>query len=161
MSREQPRARDDRGSVLVEFSLVFVVFVFVAYALVGFGMAINLKQNLTHAVNEGARAAIGAGGGCDVNDADPAAQTSCRDAKRAAAVSHATEDLAGQSGNVKQEATSKISAVIAPCTGSTATCITVSIPYDYKSVPIIPSAPGLGVVMPDTLRAMSVVQLSS
>jgi Flp pilus assembly protein TadG len=51
--------------VLVEFSLVFVLFAFICYALVAFGLAMNLKSNLTHAAGEGARAAVGAGQNAD------------------------------------------------------------------------------------------------
>src|SRR2546428_13229795 len=61
----RPRCRD-RGAVLIEFSLVFILFAFICYALVVFGLALNLKSNLTHAASEGARAAVGAGGGCDI-----------------------------------------------------------------------------------------------
>src|SRR2546425_54564 len=92
------RRRRDRGAVLVEFSLVFILFAFICYALVAFGLALNLKSNLTHAASEGARAAVGAGGGCDIGD--PACQTAKEDAAR----DRAMEALSGQSQDVQKYA---------------------------------------------------------
>ena len=48
----------ERGSVLVEFSLVFALFVLVIYALISFGVILAAKNSLTHAAAEGARAAV-------------------------------------------------------------------------------------------------------
>src|SRR2546423_13790868 len=80
-SLSRPRRERDRGAVLVEFALVFILFAFICYALVVFGLALNLKSNLTHAASEGARAAVGAGGGCDPL-ADGGCQTMKEDAVR-------------------------------------------------------------------------------
>src|SRR5438309_11185604 len=88
----------DRGAVLVEFSLVFILFAFICYALVVFGLVLNLKSNLTHAASEGARAAIGAGGGCDITLAD------CQTQKEQAASDRVEEALAGQTATVRQNA---------------------------------------------------------
>src|SRR5438132_6257497 len=95
------RLRDrDRGAVLVEFSLVFILFAFICYALVAFGLALNLKSNLTHAASEGARAAVGAGGGCDpVADGGP-----CQQAKEDAARDRAVAALSGQTQEVQDNA---------------------------------------------------------
>jgi hypothetical protein len=35
----------------------------------------------------------------------------------------------------------------------------VTIAYPYKDKPIVPSAPGLGVVMPDTMTSNAVVKI--
>src|SRR2546423_15286860 len=88
-SLSRPRRERDRGAVLVEFSLVFILFAFICYALVVFGLALNLKSNLTHAASEGARAAVGAGGGCDISDGG------CQTTKEQAAEDRAKEALAG------------------------------------------------------------------
>ena len=45
---------------MVEFALVIGLFVLVLYGLIAYGLALDLKQNMTHAATEGARAAIGA-----------------------------------------------------------------------------------------------------
>jgi Flp pilus assembly protein TadG len=155
------RCRDERAAVLVEFSLVFVLFAFICYALVAFGLAMNLKSNLTHAAAEGARTAVGAGL-CKVNDANPAVAAACIATKEAAAKSKTIDAVKAQGSTIEQEVTNKVTAIVALCDGSaTAYCMTVTIPYDYGAHPIVPSAPGLGVVMPDTLNADAVVQLTN
>jgi hypothetical protein len=146
----------DRGAVLVEFSLVFILFAFICYALVAFGLALNLKSNLTHAASEGARAAVGAGGGCDIGDA------ACQTAKEDAARQRATDALSGQSHDVQQHA--QIDPQLEDCDpvndAGGAQCMRVTVDYDVKHHPIVPLAPGLGIVMPDTLHTVSVVQVS-
>jgi hypothetical protein len=142
--------------VLVEFSLVFVIFAMICYGIVAFGMAVNLKQNLTHAVAEGARAAVGAGGECD-----PTPGSACETAKLDAARARVTDQLGGQSTKIKDAALAGLTTAIAPCSGSTAKCITVRIAYDYGTNPIVPSAPGLAIVLPNTLTATSVVQVTN
>lgn len=149
---------------------MFVLFAFICYALVAFGLAMNLKSNLTHAAAEGARTAVGAGL-CDVNDADAVAAAACRDTKITAAKNEVLESLGGQSGAVKETVEALLepanpsnpNVTIAQCPNlaATAQCITVAIPYPYDEQPIVPSAPGLGIVMPKTLKATAVVQLTN
>ena len=38
-------------------------------------------------------------------------------------------------------------------------CMFVTITYPYKDKPIVPNAPGLGVVMPDTMTSHAVVKI--
>jgi hypothetical protein len=152
--------------VLVEFSLVFVLFAFICYALVAFGLAMNLKSNLTHAASEGARTAVGAApaGGDATCVPDPG--TPCRDAKELATRTRITEAVGGQSDEVKAEVarllTDPANAHIDYCAGTSGPyCMFVSLPFDYGHHPIVPSSPGLGIVLPDTLRAAATVQLTN
>lgn len=169
----------DRGAVLIEFSIVFALFAFIVYALVAFGMAMNLKANLTHAVEEGARAAIGAGGACDLTT------SACVTQKRQAAIDRTKGAVGGQSQTVRDEVRRAIENTaanrvqVAPCAsppnpgvapadpnagvaaGAGPYCMFVDLPYDYSAHPIVPSAPGLGIVMPNTLHSAGVVQLTN
>lgn len=135
---------------------MFVIFAMICYGIVAFGMAVNLKQNLTHAVAEGARAAVGAGGDCD-----PTPGSACETAKLDAATARVTDQLGGQSEGVRNAALDKLVTSIGTCSGSTAKCITVQIDYPYDTHPIVPSAPGLAIVLPNTLTAKSVVQVTN
>ena len=47
--------KDDRGVVLVEFALVFTLFLFLVFGLIDFGLAINTKTQLASGGREGAR----------------------------------------------------------------------------------------------------------
>lgn len=141
--------RDERGSVLVEFSFVFALFVLVIYALITFGLILATKNSITHAAAEGARAAISV-------PALPAATLAARQQAKAA-------DTVAQSlswfGSKYQPGDTV--ATVGPCPSAPASsCITVKITYPYQSRPIVPPAPGLGLVTPNTLTSTAVVELS-
>lgn len=160
-ARRTSRRTRDSGAVLVEFSLVFVLFAFICYALVAFGLAMNLKSNLTHAAAEGARSAVGAGAA----ECVPTDGSACETAKVAAARSRVADAVGGQSSQVRDEVAAVMTAGIGNCDDvnldAAPYCIFVSIPYRYDQKPIVPSAPGLGVFLPNTLRAEAVVQLTN
>jgi Flp pilus assembly protein TadG len=128
--------RDESGTALVEFALVVGLFVFILYGLIAFGMILATKQRITNAAAEGARAAVG--------------QTTS-----AAAISAATARVAAAglpSGAFTPSYTT------AAC--GTNQCITVTITYDLSGHPVVPAAPGLGLVTPSTITSTAVVQYS-
>lgn len=137
--------RAERGSVLVEFSLVFALFVLVIYALISFGVILAAKNSLTHAAAEGARAAVA------VVD-DPMTADDERVLRAREKVDQALEWFGS-----KYEP-GDTTASIAPC--GTAECITVRIVHPYSTRPIVPPAPGLGLVIPSNLTSTAVVELT-
>jgi Flp pilus assembly protein TadG len=141
------RAKGEEGVALIEFSLVFALFVFILYALIAFGTALALKQSVTHAAAEGARAAVG------VID-DPSTTQDEREEKAKQEV-QASLDWIGDKYSADD-----VTASVDPCSvGSSESCIFVKIDYPYKDKPIVPSAPGLGVVMPDVMKSEAVVKI--
>ena len=152
------RGRGEDGAALVEFALVFALFVLVLYGLIAFGMMLALKQSITHAAADGARAAVGA-------YPDPAI---AGDTLQAAEVRAATAKVTGALGWLGSKYDpSFTTATVAPCSGTgTAQCITVKISYPYSSPvlgkggPLVAPAPGLGLVMPDAIGTTAVVQVS-
>jgi len=136
---------------MVEFALVIGLFVLVLYGLIAYGLALDLKQNMTHAATEGARAAIGA--------VPTGVETQDDAAKR---VALDTVDHAMASFSQWEKTTAYRDASIDQCGQSpptTAKCITVTLTYPYGTKPIVPNAPGLGVVIPDTMTSKAVVEL--
>lgn len=121
---------------MVEFALVVGLFVFILYGLISFGMILSTKQRITNAAAEGARAAVG--------------QTS-----DAAAVAAATSRVlaAGLPAGAYTPSYST-------ATCGTNKCITVTITYDLAGHPVVPPAPGLGLVTPNTISSTAVVQFS-
>lgn len=150
--RLQRTARDERGSVLVEFSFVFALFMLVIYALITFGMILATKNSLTHAAAEGARSAIGTAD----DPATPAVDERVQRAKAQVADSLKWFGSRYQAGDTN--------ASVARCDPSNpldlSDCITVTVTYPYASRPIVPPAPGLGLVTPDSFTSTAVVQLS-
>lgn len=146
MAGRRPR-REQRGSVLVEFSLVFALFVLIIHALIAFGMILATKNSLTHAAAEGARSAVG------VVD-DPLTATVDERVERAKAKVNDSLDW------LDKYDPADTSAAVTPCTSGTSDCITVKITYPYSSRPVVPTPPGLGLVMPSNLTSTAVVELN-
>lgn len=146
------RRRGERGSVLVEFSLVFGLFALIIYALITFGMILAAKNSITHAAAEGARSAI------DV-PALPAATLNARREEQAKTV--VANSLSWFGSDYQSSDTT---ATVARCDASNPAdlteCITVTITYPYEERPIIPPAPGLGLVTPENFTSTAVVKLS-
>ena len=140
---------EERGAALLEFALVFGIFVFVLYGLIAFGMILSMKQTITHAAAEGARAAIGVAQG----DTTPANGVDDRIDAAKARVNSALS-----AWNTAQKAQTAV-AVTFPASCPTS-CIEVHITYNYKNQPLVPPAPGLGLVTPDTLSSDAIVALS-
>ena len=112
------------------------LFVFILYGLIAFGMILATKQRITNAAAEGARAAVG--------QTSPANAISVATARVTTAL--------GTSGSYSPSYST------AAC-GSNQ-CITVTITYNLSTHPVVPPAPGLGLITPSTLTSTAVVQYS-
>jgi hypothetical protein len=153
------RDRDgrDRGSVLVEFSLVIVLFVMLLYGLIAFAMALAFKHSITQAAGEGARSAVGA----YPTNANPT-QLQIDNAKKQAAIDTVKRDLAWVGSRF--DPNTDLDVKIAYCdpahtAAGDPRCITVKIDQNYKARPIVPSAPGIGVLMPERLISTAIVEV--
>jgi Flp pilus assembly protein TadG len=144
--------KSEEGAAMVEFALVIGLFVVVLYGLIAYGLALDLKQNMSHAANEGARAAIGA--------VPTGAETPEQAAERVAkdTVVRAMKSFGQFDSSMVDAKADAAQCQPNPPTAS-AECITVTLTYPYGSKPIVPNAPGLGVVIPDTMTAKAVVVL--
>jgi Flp pilus assembly protein TadG len=142
------RLRGENGVEMLEFALVIPIFVFVLYGLIAFGLMLSAKQTVTNAAAEGARSAVGAAG-------NSAAQIAAAQAK----VDSAMKSYSGYDVHNPKD----FNAAVAPCdpnNQSGPSCITVKVTYPYSDHPLVPPAPGLGLLMPDTLSSTAVVQVS-
>jgi Flp pilus assembly protein TadG len=132
------RPAEESGAAILEFAFVVVIFVFFLYGLIAFGVILAQKQAITNAAADGARSAVGA--------IDDGAAQSAADAR-------VVDALGAPDGRYSSTYS------FSPCAG-THRCITVQITWDYENHPLVPPAPGLGVVTPDTFGAKAVVQYS-
>ena len=128
--------RDQSGAAAVEFALVVGLFVFILYGLIAFGMVLATKQRVTNAAAEGARAAVGSANAADAVTA-ATARVLAAGLPAGAYTPTYTTGACGTSGNE---------------------CITVRITYNLNTHPVIPPAPGLGLVMPSTMFSEATVQ---
>ncbi len=140
--RESGGRGRQHGAAAVEFALVFGMFFVVMYGIVAYGVVFAVKHSMTQAANEGARAAVK-----DVGDGSIGART-------ALAKTVATNAIAWLGARAPvPEVTS------GACSGTPYTCVTVTLTYNYAANPIVPPLPGLGVVLPATLKAQATVEV--
>jgi Flp pilus assembly protein TadG len=135
----------------VEFALVSLLFILFIYAVAVYGIVLSTKNTMTHAAAEGARSAL------SVADLPAATLDSRRVAEATTTVGNT---LSGALGSHYHP--SDVSASIAGCDSPADThkCITVTITYPWQSDPIVPLAPGMGLITPDTIRTTAVVRLN-
>lgn len=133
----------ERGAVVIEFAMVFVMFFVVMYGIVCYGVVFALRHSLTHAANEGARAAVKDVGGLTL---------------RIKLAHDTAKDAISWLGALAPEPV----VTQVPCPSAFASsCVKVRLTYDYGANPIIPPLPGLGIVLPDTVDAQATVQLDA
>ena len=131
--------RDQSGAAAVEFALVVGLFVFILYGLISFGMILATKQRITNAAAEGARAAVG--------------QTNAADAKNAAVARVLAAGLPAGTYSIGPGAGEP---TVFAC--GSFQCIQVTVTYNLAGNPVVPPAPGLGLVTPNTISSTAVVQ---
>jgi Flp pilus assembly protein TadG len=140
------RVRGERGAAVVEFAIASVVLLMLLFGIISYGYALSFKQGLTQAAAEGARAAAVATSGtaatAAANAVTPALgafKKSCTSAGMNCTYSTATADTGCAAGT---------------------SCMRVQITYDYKNHPLLPKFPGLGLLLPDTLKSTSITQVN-
>jgi hypothetical protein len=147
--------KHQRGAALVEMSLVVVLLFVLLYGLVAYGLMLALKQSVTNAAAEGARAAIGG----DPQDSYAASTDSlewlgdkcCRSDDGSL-----SPQVAGAPLVVNPETDFCDAGATQP---GDPQCVTVVIAYDYAASPLLPPLPGTGLLFPDTIASTGVVQL--
>ena len=139
------RRHDERGAALVEFALASVILLVLLFGIIEYGYILSFKQGLTQAAAEGAR--VGAVGG------DSAAIVAA--VNKAASGFKQTCNTGGLS--CKNDAGTWPPT---PTTCGSYTCITIEVSYDWKNYPLLPKFPGLGLILPGTLKSTSVARVS-
>jgi len=136
----------------VEFAVVALLFFTILYLLIAFGMALAVKQSITNAASEGARAAVGARPvGSETLDA-----AQVRVAK--AQVARALDWLGGH----YVESRDLVVDPPAACDSSNPAgpkCIRVKVTYQWDGNEIVPPGPGSN-LLPETFSSESVVQVA-
>ncbi|WP_182377120.1 TadE/TadG family type IV pilus assembly protein [Nocardioides sp. WS12] len=140
MSRGFARARRDvRGAAAVEFALLLPVLMVLVFGIINYGDMLSVRQSVSQAASEGARAAA-------VNPGDNAAKLAA--GKKAVDAALAAQD--------QKCSASGCTITIAPCAGEgTKSCATVVVEIDYEGM-----IAGFGLVLPETLTYTAVARVS-
>jgi Flp pilus assembly protein TadG len=153
MSTWGSRKRDDRGAAVVETALCicFVVLPLV-FGTISYAYMLSFRQTVTQATAEGARAATVAPSGTSDTD------------RTTAAIKAASAALSSGAGGLtctSQYVTCTAVPVANCADGSANNCYKVTISYPYRSHSLLPSMPGLGFLLPDTVAYSSVVEVNN
>ena len=179
----RPGRWTERGAALVEMSFVLPLFALFLFAIVGFGFLFQLRENMTHAAQEGLRAALYQPTVDLVNStAKDAARTRLRatlgtqrsDPPADQAASGVTDCSAGAMATDGYldvctnyvAAAGGVAAHFPPCVDANGNavpdtaCLTVTIHYDYARGPLFPRLPFISDALPSsiTVRATGRVQ---
>jgi len=131
---------------MVELALVMIPLMMVLYGLVYFGMAVATKQRVTNASAEAARAAVG--------QTAALAPTVAADRVRS---------LLGTENGRYTIGPGLTGPVVAACDSAVPggpQCITVTVTWNWDTHPVVPAAPGLGILPIPSLGSSARVQYS-
>lgn len=135
--------RSEDGAVIVEFAVIFIVFVALLWGLISYGVIFAAQQSLAHAASEGARTGVGV---ADQTGAVTAAEAVAYDQLQWLGSDDPVDGLV-------------VEANIVPCDyDNTRNCLVVETTYDWAGFPIVPSL--LDISTPNTLTSRAVVQHS-
>jgi Flp pilus assembly protein TadG len=130
------RGSDERGAAVVEFALAATLLLLLLFGIITYGYVLSFKQGMTQAASEGARAgAVGSLPGPAIDRSVLAFDQHC--APGGPLTCTTTTNACG-----------------------THQCITVQLVYDYKNHPLLPTLPGLGLILPDTLTSTRVAEVN-
>lgn len=164
------RAHGDGGTAILEFTLVAVLLFTLIFGIIGFGLILSFKQDMTRAAAEGARAGAVALPSTIVGVGDT--RRVAADAATIEAVRELGRDCSPQDGMTC--AVQIHDCDFTPPAGSTnpnpdfngydgngqPDCITVRLVYDHDNYPLIAKLPMIALFLPSSLKASSVVRLN-
>lgn len=136
--RRRRASGDQDGAVVVEFAIVFVLFVTLLAGLIQYGAIFAVQQSISHAAAEATRSAV------DVVD----------DTQAQARAQQVLDDHLAWLDAAGVTATPAVGACPATYTTAT-TCLVVDVAYDWAGHPVVPAM--LAVPTPDSLTARAVI----
>ncbi|GAA1163685.1 pilus assembly protein [Nocardioides aquiterrae] len=143
--------REERGAAAVEFALVVPFLLLILFGIISYGFMLSVRQSISQAAGEGARAAA-----VTLVDAKK------KDAAIAAIDGALSYGLSCDGVNLVRDGETIGTCTVSGLQGCDdgATCVTVSIKYFYRDHPIVPSILGLGEVMPEVLEYTTIARVS-
>ncbi len=160
--RHVRRTHRQRGIVAVEFALVFPAFFLILYAIVTYGVILATQQAITLAAAEGGRAALRYPAGATNSAGSLALRTASACSAVQAQLAWLTAAALG-TGCGSNATAPGVSVQTAACPYGTATgasCLTVTVRYDYAGYPLLPRLMGAwSLPTPEQLVGRAVVQV--
>lgn len=162
------RARDrERGAAAVEFALVAPILLLLVFGIISYGYMLSFRQALSQGAAEGVRKAAislpSTANGTKISDAVNAVNDALGSYGVTCAAAPPSLTSTSASGNLVKDSTAvgTCSVAIAQCPTATAyKCATVTLDHAYRDHPLLPSVPGLGLVLPSSLKYAAVAEVS-
>lgn len=152
------RLRGDGGVAMVEFAFVMILLFMLIFGIIQFGYLFAFKNSMTQAVNDGARQAVVVSD--DTSTPDDERELAARDGldTETGAFDKSCTDVPDSSDGL----TCTVS--IAPCDVLDPTgpeCLTAQLDFDNTGDnQLLPAAPFVDRLIPDTLTATAIVEVS-
>ena len=144
----------------MEFALVVPLLCFLLFAIIGYGYMLSFRQALSQAAAEGARAAAVAPR--DTSDAQltTRAVQAVNQGLSSYGVTCTAAEVLMRDG--EPAGTCDIQVPATTCSGSTtnARCVKVTLEYTYEDDALLPSFPGLGILLPEKLTYTTEAQVN-
>lgn len=150
------RRRDDNGASAVEFALVLPLLVLLLFGIISYGVMLSFRQSLSQAAAEGARAAA-------VTFVENEKQDEAIDAVDEAMDSFGVSCSGGnliKGGADVGACTVSLPGACTPAAATGVKCVTVTLTFNYRENPVVPSFPGVGYVMPSQLTYSAQARVS-
>lgn len=150
------RRRTEGGAAAVETALClcFVVLPLV-FGIISYAYMLSFRQSLSQAAVEGARAAA------VLYTSDTGSQKTTD--QTTAATTAVSGALSGLASGMTCGGTSGLTCTVAVATCSndaTASCVSVTVAYPYRTKPLLPTIPGLGFSLPPDLSYTATARVS-
>jgi Flp pilus assembly protein TadG len=150
------RRRNEGGASAVEFALVLPLLVLLLFGIISYGVMLSFRQSLSQAAAEGARAAA-------VTFVETEKQDEAVDAVNEAMDSFGVSCSGGnliKSGANVGACTISLPGACKPAAATGVKCVTVTLAFNYRDHPIVPSFPGVGFAMPSQLTYSAQARVS-
>ena len=145
---------------MVEFALVAPLLLVLVFGVIGYGYMLSFRQALSQGAAEGARAAAVSPYPLAA-DKEQSALSAINDALGGAYGVTCSGAGAGSVLRRNSVTVGTCSVTTAPCKNDLArSCVTAKVDYRYNDHPLIPKAPGLGLVLPKHLAYEATVRVS-
>lgn len=132
----------------MEFALLVPLLVLILFGIISYGVMLSFRQSLSQAAAEGARAAAVTFLEGDKKDEAVLAVSGALDSFEVSCTD--TGNLLRDGEDVGECAISEPKACV-PAAGAGVQCVIVTLSYNYQDNAIVPTFPGVGIVLPDKL----------
>ncbi len=158
--RPRRRRDDEHGAEMVEFAIVVVLLIALLYGIITYGLILAAQATVTQAAADAARSGIVASSTAVATaEAEACGDIGWMNKTCGTPTTYNTTNCTFSPNPA--DAITAFACQMACPSNANATCLKVTVSYNYSSTPLFPEMPGLGVITPSTISSSNVLQLST